>query len=254
MYIDTHTHLYLDVFRDDLSAVMDRAVRAGVTDCYLPAIDSATLDDLLALEAAYPGVCHAMIGLHPCSVRDNVGAELELVRGWLKRRPFAAVGEIGLDFHWDLTHQEQQYAAFHTQVAWAREMGLPVVLHSRKSTDECIQVIREHQDGRLRGVFHCFSGTVEQAERIIGLGFILGIGGVLTYRNGGLEPVVRAFGLEHIVLETDAPYLSPVPHRGKRNEPAHLALVAGTLARITGLPVEEVASVTTRNARALFSR
>jgi TatD DNase family protein len=253
MFIDTHTHIYLDAFRSDIAAVMERASAAGVTDCYLPAIDRSVMGDLLALEAAYPIVCHAMAGLHPCSVKDDFEEELMAVRECLDRRSFSAVGEIGLDFHWDLSHREQQYEAFHRQVDWAVEKGLPVVLHSRKATDECIQVIREHQDGRLRGVFHCFSGTLEQAEAVVGLGFLLGIGGVLTYKNGGLEPVIRALGIGHVVLETDAPYLSPVPHRGKRNEPAHIVHVAEALSRITGLTIEEVAAVTTANARSLFS-
>jgi len=254
MFIDTHTHIYLSNFKSDIGSVMERAAAAGIQQCYLPAIDRSVMDDLLALEAAYPGTCHAMAGLHPCSVKDDFEEELSFVREWLDRRQFAAVGEIGLDFHWDLSHRDQQYEAFHRQVGWAAGKGLPVVLHTRKATDECIDVIRQHQDGHLRGVFHCFSGTVEQAEAVIGLGFLLGIGGVLTYKNGGLEPVIRAFGLEHVVLETDAPYLTPVPYRGKRNEPAYIGHVAEALARITGLPLEEVAEVTSRNARALFSR
>lgn len=253
MFIDTHTHIYLANFKADIATVMERAAEAGVRECYLPGIDRSVMDDLLALEAAYPGTCHAMAGLHPCSVKDDFEEELTFVREWLDRRPFAAVGEIGLDFHWDLTYREQQYEAFHRQVEWAGEKGLPVVLHTRKATDECIEVIRAHQDGRLKGVFHCFSGTVEQAEAVIGLGFLLGIGGVLTYKNGGLEPVIRAFGLGHVVLETDAPYLTPVPYRGKRNEPAYIGHVAGALSRITGLSIDDVADVTTRNARALFS-
>lgn len=253
MFIDTHTHIYLANFKADIATVMERAAEAGVRECYLPGIDRSVMDDLLALEAAYPGTCHAMAGLHPCSVKDDFEEELSFVREWLDRRPFAAVGEIGLDFHWDLTYREQQYEAFHRQVEYAGEKGLPVVLHTRKATDECIEVIRAHQDGRLKGVFHCFSGTVEQAEAVIGLGFLLGIGGVLTYKNGGLEPVIRAFGLGHVVLETDAPYLTPVPYRGKRNEPAYIGHVAGALSRITGLSIDEVADVTTRNARALFS-
>lgn len=253
LFIDTHNHLYLDAFRPDLDAVLERALQAGVKACYLPAIDAAVMDDLLALEARFPEVCHAMAGLHPCSVKEDYEAELAFVRQWLDCRSFAAVGEIGLDFHWDLTFREQQYAAFHTQVGWAKAAGLPVVLHSRKATDECIEVIRTHQDGQLQGVFHCFSGTVKQAEEVAGLGFYLGIGGVLTYKNGGLEPVIRAIGLDRVVLETDAPYLSPVPFRGQRNEPSHLVLVAEALARITGLSLDEVAEITTRNAKALFS-
>lgn len=253
MFIDTHTHIYLEEFKTDIAAVLERASAAGVTDCYLPAIDRSVMGDLLALEAAYPVVCHAMAGLHPCYVKDDFEEELLAVREWLDSRSFSAVGEIGLDFHWDLTHREQQYEAFHRQLDWAVEKGLPAVLHSRKATDECIQVVREHQDGRLKGVFHCFSGTVEQAEAVVGLGFLLGIGGVLTYKNGGLEPVIRALGIGHVVLETDAPYLSPVPYRGKRNEPAHIVQVAESLSRITGLSIEEVAAVTTANARSLFS-
>ena len=253
MYIDTHTHLYLDAFRTDIGEVMQRASDAGVHAFYLPSIDRSVMEDLLGLERAYPGVCHAMAGLHPCSVKDDYEAELEEVLGWLGRRRFAAVGEIGLDFHWDLSFRDQQYDALHRQLEWAKEFSLPVVLHTRKATDECIQAVREHQDGRLKGVFHCFSGTVEQAAQVIELGFLMGIGGVVTYRNGGLEPVIRAHGLSHVVLETDAPYLSPVPYRGKRNEPAFLAHIAESLASITGMSVEEVAAATSLNAETLFS-
>ena len=250
--IDTHAHIYLDQFRADLSEMLSRARGVGVERIYMPAIASADIPDLLRTEEEYPGFCRAMMGLHPCYVGEDYKRELDIVSEWLSKRPFAAVGEVGLDFHWDLTHVEAQREAFSMQVNWAAELGLPVVIHSRKSTDACIDIIRKHQDGRLKGIFHCFSGTTEEAREIIDLGFHLGIGGVLTYKNGGLAPVIEAVGLDRLVLETDAPYLTPVPFRGKRNEPAHLRLVAARMSEVSGLSLEEVAAITTRNALAVF--
>jgi TatD DNase family protein len=250
--IDTHAHIYLDQFRPDLDAMLERARQAGVGIIYMPGIASADIQDLLQTEAMYPEQCRAMMGLHPCYVADDYKRELDIVADWLSKRSFAAVGEVGLDFHWDLTHVEAQREAFSTQAGWAADLGLPVVIHSRKSTDACIDIIRGLQDGRLKGIFHCFSGTVEEAKEIIDLGFYLGIGGVLTYKNGGLAPVIEAVGLDRLVLETDAPYLTPVPFRGKRNEPAHLKLVAQRLSEIAGLPYADVAAITTHNARAVF--
>ena len=251
--VDTHCHLYLDDFQSDRQAIIDRALAAGVQKMFLPAIDSSELGNLLALEKSYPGNCIAMMGLHPCYVKENYEDELRLVREQLHSRPFAAVGEIGLDFYWDLTFKDQQYDAFRRQVDWAKELGLPVVIHSRNSLDECIGVIAEKQDGRARGIFHCFSGGVEQARRIIDLGFYLGIGGVLTYKNSGLAAVVQELPLENMVLETDAPYLTPVPFRGKRNESSYIKYVAEKLAEVKGVSVAEVAEVTTRNAQNIFS-
>lgn len=250
--IDTHAHIYLDEFNSDMSAMLERAREAGVGRIYMPGISSAEIPNLLQTEAGHPELCAAMMGLHPCYVGDDYKGELDIVADWLSKRSFAAVGEVGLDFHWDLTHVEAQREAFSTQAGWAAELGLPVVIHSRKSTDACIEIIRGLQDGRLKGIFHCFSGTVEEAKEIIDLGFYLGIGGVLTYKNGGLAPVIEAVGLDRLVLETDAPYLTPVPFRGKRNEPAHLKLVGQRLSEIAGLPYAEVAAITTRNARAVF--
>ena len=250
--IDTHAHIYLDQFGSDLSEMLDRARAAGVVRIYMPAIASADIPDLLRTEEEYPGFCRAMMGLHPCYVGEDYKKELDIVSEWFSKRPFAAVGEVGLDFHWDLIHVEAQREAFSTQVGWAAELGLPVVIHSRKSTDACISIIRQLQDGRLKGIFHCFSGTAEEAREIIDLGFHLGIGGVLTYKNGGLAPVIEAVGLDRVVLETDAPYLTPVPFRGKRNEPAHLRLIAQRLSELTGLSTEEVSSITTRNALTVF--
>ena len=250
--IDTHAHIYLDQFGSDLSEMLDRARAVGVVRIYMPAIASADIPDLLRTEDEYPGFCRAMMGLHPCYVGEDYKRELDIVSEWFSKRPFAAMGEVGLDFHWDLKHVEAQREAFSTQVGWAAELGLPVVIHSRKSTDACISIIRQLQDGRLKGIFHCFSGTAEEAREIIDLGFHLGIGGVLTYKNGGLAPVIEAVGLDRVVLETDAPYLTPVPFRGKRNEPAHLRLIAQRLSEMTGLSTEEVSSITTRNALTVF--
>ena len=251
--IDTHTHIYLDQFSKDLETVLQSAQASGITDLYLPGIDSSVIGQMMRIEASYPECCHLMMGLHPCSVKEDYKQELAVVENWLQQRSFCAVGETGLDFHWDTTFQKEQYEAFDRQVSWAKEYEIPVVIHSRKSMDDCISFIQERQDGSLKGVFHCFSGTVEQARQIIDLGFLLGIGGVVTYKNGGLDPVVQAIGLSHIVLETDAPYLAPVPFRGKRNEPSYLIEVAKKLAALTGLVLDDVASITTRNARQLFS-
>jgi len=251
--VDTHCHLYLDDFKEDSPEVIRRAIDHGVEKFYLPNIDLAVIPDMLALESAYPGQCLAMMGLHPCSVKANYKEELAVMRDWLDKRKFAAIGEVGLDFFWDTSFEKEQYAAFHNQADWALQFGLPLVIHSRKSLDECINLVREHQDGNLTGIFHCFSGSVEQAERIIDLGFYLGIGGVVTYKNGGLEPVMQKLGLDKVVLETDAPYLTPVPFRGKRNEPAYLKYIVEKLAVITGKNVEDVAEITTKNAEKVFA-
>jgi TatD DNase family protein len=211
---DTHCHLYLDDFKEDSLEVIQRAIDEGVGKFYLPNIDLEVIPDMLALESAYPGQCLAMMGLHPCSVKADYKEELAIMREWLDKRKFVAIGEVGLDFFWDTSFEKEQYDAFHIQAQWAKQIGMPLVIHSRKSMDECISLVREHQDGKLTGIFHCFSGSVEQAEEIINLGFYLGIGGVVTYKNGGLEPVIQKLGLDKVVLETDAPYLTPVPFRG----------------------------------------
>jgi TatD DNase family protein len=251
---DTHCHLYLDDFKEDSLEVIQRAIDEGVGKFYLPNIDLEVIPDMLALESAYPGQCLAMMGLHPCSVKADYKEELAIMREWLDKRKFVAIGEVGLDFFWDTSFEKEQYDAFHIQAQWAKQIGMPLVIHSRKSMDECISLVREHQDGKLTGIFHCFSGSVEQAEEIINLGFYLGIGGVVTYKNGGLEPVIQKLGLDKVVLETDAPYLTPVPFRGKRNEPAYLKYVVEKLATIIGKNMEEVAAITTKNADKVFSQ
>jgi TatD DNase family protein len=250
--IDTHCHLYLAEFEVDRQAVIHRAREAGISKMFLPAIDSTELERLLSLEKAFPGECIAMMGLHPCSVKDNLEEELRLVEDQLKQRQFAAVGEIGLDFYWDVSFTDQQYDAFRRQIGWSKDLDLPIVIHSRNSIDDCIRVVSENQDGRLKGIFHCFSGSGDQARQIIDLGFYLGIGGVITYKNAGLAEVLKDVALENMVLETDAPYLTPVPFRGKRNESSYIKYVAQKLADVKGVSIEEVAAVTTANAQNIF--
>lgn len=252
MMIDTHCHLYLQEFSNDVGIMINRAINEGVKKFYLPSIDSEVISDMLILEANFPGICFSMMGLHPCSVKENFLEELQIVGDWLKKRKFAAIGEIGLDFYWDRSFEQQQYTAFHRQIEWALQFGLPIVIHSRNSIDHCIDIVKQHQQGSLRGVFHCFSGGFKSAMEIIDAGFYLGIGGVVTYKNSGLAEVVEDISLKHIVLETDSPYLSPVPFRGKRNESSYLKYIVEKLAQIKGVSKEEVAAITTANAEKLF--
>jgi TatD DNase family protein len=249
---DTHAHLYAAVFDEDREDMLARARASGVGAIFLPNVDSSTIEAMLALEAAHPDVCHAMMGLHPCSVGENYQDELALVRGWLEQRRFCAIGEIGLDFYWDKTWVPQQEEAFLQQVDWALEFDLPIAIHSRESTERILALLEPMRQDALRGVFHCFSGTLEQAQRAIALGFWLGIGGVLTFRNSGLAEVLSEIPLEHLVLETDAPYLAPTPFRGKRNESAYVALVAQRLAEVKGVDLATLARVSSENAQRLF--
>jgi TatD DNase family protein len=251
--IDTHAHLYLGQFDEDRGEMLQRALDKGVDKFFLPNIDSTSISAMLAMEEAYPEHCFAMMGLHPCSVKENYEEELAIVRQWLDERPFCAIGEMGIDLYWDKSFLTEQKEAFMIQAQWAKELGLPIVIHTREATDIAIDLVEQVKDERLSGIFHCFSGTPEQAQRIIALGFHLGIGGVLTFKNGGLDKALENIGLEHLVLETDAPYLAPAPFRGKRNESAYLSLVLEKLAAIKGLPPEEVARMTTANAEAIFS-
>lgn len=249
---DTHTHLYVNSFLPDLPAVMERAAAEGVTKFYLPAIDSESLEAMLKVEADYPGKCFAMMGLHPCSVEADYKKELALVEEWLAKRKFAAVGEIGLDYYWSDKFLKEQAEAFHQQIKWALQYELPIVIHCRNAMDDTIQIVREHQFGKLRGIFHCFTGSAEQAQQIVDLGFYLGIGGVITYKNAGLAEALANISLDHMVLETDAPYLTPVPFRGKRNEPAYLKYVIDKLAEVKNTDPETVARITSKNAEKIF--
>jgi TatD DNase family protein len=247
--IDTHTHIYLADFDGDREKVIERANESGIESMLMPAIDSSTHEQMMAVESQFQG-CFSMIGLHPCSVNEDFKNELAVVEGWLEKRKFVAVGEIGLDYYWDKSFKNQQEEAFREQIGFALKYNLPIVIHSRDAIDECIAIVEEYPG--LNGIFHCFSGNLSQAVRIIQTGFLMGIGGVVTFKNAGLDKVVEKIGMHHLVLETDAPYLAPVPYRGKRNEPSYTKLVAEKISLICQTTLETVEEITTRNARNLF--
>src|SRR5689334_5642721 len=251
--IDTHCHIYSSEFDVDRQAMMTRAAYEGITKMLMPAIDISTHVQMLNLEKDFPDQCLSMMGLHPCSVKGDYHDEIREVEQHFEKRKFVAVGETGLDFYWDMTFTKQQYEAFQRQIELGLHFDIPVVIHSRNSIDECIELVKKNQNGKLKGVFHCFSGSIDQARKITDLDFYLGIGGVLTFKKSGLDAVIQQLGLDHIVLETDAPYLAPVPFRGKRNECSYLKYVAEKLAGIKNMTVEEVAAVTTANAKELFN-
>lgn len=219
---------------------------------YMPNCDSTTIEPMLQLADQWPTVCFPMIGVHPCYIKENYKDELAIAHNWLQQRNFYAIGEIGLDYYWDLTFKAQQIEAFKTQIDWALQYDLPIVVHSRESTTDCINIVREKQQGSLTGIFHCFSGTLEEAKQIVDLGMCIGIGGSLTYKKSELPDIIKQLGLSNIVLETDAPYLAPIPYRGKRNESSYIPLVASKISEINGLPVEDIARITTVNAERLF--
>lgn len=250
--IDTHTHIYLNQFDNDRAATVDRAVKAGVSRMLMPNIDSHTVGDMLAVTRKFPEQCLPMMGLHPTSVKETYRTELSVIENWFTKEHFAAVGESGLDLYWDTRYEQEQKEALEMHIGWAVQYNLPLVLHSRNSLKLLMDMIDQHRQPALTGVFHCYPGGPEDAFKVIDMGFMLGIGGVVTYKNSLMAEVVKAVNLEHIILETDAPFLSPVPYRGKRNESAHLVYVAERIAEIKGVTVEEVASVTTANARKLF--
>jgi TatD DNase family protein len=248
-FIDTHTHIYLPEFDIDRDIMMQRAREANIDITIMPAIDSSTHDAMLAMESTYAN-CYSMIGLHPCSVNQDYKKELNIVKEYLDKGKFIAIGEIGLDFYWDKTFTKEQYTAFHQQIEIALQYDLPIVIHSRNAIDECIEVVKKHSG--IKGVFHCFSGNEEQAKKIMELDFMLGLGGVVTFKNAGLDKVIEKIGLSHVILETDAPYLAPVPFRGKRNEPAYIKLIAEKLSVLCNCSVEAIAELTTENAKKLF--
>lgn len=250
---DTHTHLYSEEFSDDRSAMMQRAFQAGVTRLFVPSIDSSCADAMYEIEKQYPENVHLMMGLHPVYVKpDTFEAELAFVEAELDRRKFVAVGEIGIDLYWDKTTLDIQQDAFQRQIRLAKKHQLPINIHCREAFDEIFEVLEKEKAEDLFGIFHCFTGTKEQAETAISYNMKLGIGGVATFKNGKIDQFLNQIDIRNIVLETDAPYLAPAPHRGKRNESAFVRLVADKLASIYGLSVEEIAEITTKNASDIY--
>jgi len=252
MLIDTHSHIYSEDFNDDIDEVLQNAYNNDVRKIILPNIDSGTIKRLLDLSNSYPHVCYPLMGLHPTSVSGDYKEELSVVEYWLDKQKFYGIGEIGIDLYWDRTYIEQQKEAFRYQIKLAKSRNLPIVIHVRESFNEVYEIVKEEQDGSLKGIFHCFSGDEAEAQKIVGLGFLMGIGGVLTYKNSSLSQVLKQVELKNLVLETDAPYLAPDPKRGKRNESSYLVYIAQKMSEIYQLPIREIAEITTANARRLF--
>lgn len=250
--IDSHAHLYAEEFDIDREQIILQAIQGGITKILLPNVDVASIDRMMQTVAQYPAVCEPMMGLHPCYVKEDYLVQLQQIESWLENNNCIAIGEIGLDFYWDLTYKAAQEIALRSQLKWAAKYDLPVVIHCRSSIDETIAIIKNEKLD-LKGVFHCFSGTLEQAQIIIKMGFVLGIGGVATFKNGGLDKILPHLSLDKIILETDSPYLAPVPHRGKRNSPTNLPLVAEKLSDIYQMSLENIATITTETATKLFN-
>lgn len=251
IFADTHCHLYLKQFKDDLPDVLKRSSDAGVKHIFLPAIDWKSIQDMDAL--SHPDITfYKMAGIHPCDVENNHPLDEQKLSEFCSREDFVAVGETGLDYYWSTDFVEEQKESLRAHCRIARETAKPVVLHNRESTSDLLDLIEEEQDGRLTGVWHCFTGTAEEGKRALDIGLYLGVGGVATFKNAGVDKVVAQLPMNKLILETDAPYLTPAPHRGKRNEPSYIPLIAKKLAKLKGIPLKEVAEVTTRNAFELF--
>lgn len=253
LFIDTHTHLYSEKFEEDRFEMIERAIDAGVHKMLLPNIDVASIAGMLDLETRYPDNCFPMMGLHPTSVGADWEEQLSLIEKHLFARKFIAVGEIGIDLYWEQTFKEQQVQAFIKQIEWAKELQIPIVIHARDSFPEIFEVLDQYNDERLKGVFHCFTGTLEDARKVQSYGgFMFGIGGVLTFKKSGLDAVVRELSLDELILETDSPYLAPSPNRGKRNESSYVPFIADKLSDVFEVSVEKIAETTSRNAEKLF--
>lgn len=250
--IETHAHIYAEQFKDDIEEVLERSQEAGIEKIVMPNIDHTSIDGMMELEEENPGFCLATMGLHPCSVNKGFEKELYIIEGWLNKRDFVAIGEMGTDLYWDKTFIDQQVEAFKIQVDWAKKFRKPIIIHCRESLDMTIDLVESLKTDDLTGVFHCFNGTVEQAERIVGLDFYLGLGGVTTFKNSGMDQVVPKLDLDRILLETDSPYLAPTPNRGKRNEPSYLELIAQKIADYREMSLAELKTQTTDNANKLF--
>lgn len=249
---DTHTHLYYETNPENLDSLMQRCLANHVSRLFLPNVDSESIPMVFGLAERYPEHCFPMLGLHPCDVKDNFKEELNLISQETERRKIYAIGEIGIDLYWEKSTLAIQQEAFRIQIGRAKQLDLPIVIHCREAFDEIFAILDELKDEKLRGIFHCFTGNQEQARQVIDLGFFLGIGGVLTYKNSGLDKVVQEIDLKHIVLETDSPYLTPVPHRGKPNESSYLIHIAQKLADIKQVTIEKLAEITTENSVKIF--
>ncbi|WP_426670315.1 TatD family hydrolase [Mucilaginibacter sp. McL0603] len=249
---DTHTHQYYETDPIKREELMQRCLDNGISRLFLPNVDSASIELVMSQVKVYPQYCFAMLGLHPCDVKENWQDELNTINAAIPQHKIYAIGEIGIDLYWDKTTLDNQVKAFKTQINWAKKLKLPIVIHCRDAFEEVYKVLLEEQDEDLRGIFHCFTGTLEQAQKVIELGFYLGIGGVVTYKNSGLDKIVQQIDLKHIVLETDSPYLTPVPYRGKKNESSYLLYVAEKVADLHQTSVENVAAITTENSKIVF--
>ena len=249
---DTHTHLYYETDAEKQAALVARCKVAGVDRLFLPNVDTSSVAPVISLTQTYPEMCFPMLGLHPCSVKSDWEQELNTIRAAVHQLNIVAVGEIGIDLYWEKTYLMKQIQAFKAQISWAKALKLPIVIHCRDAFNEVLEVLTQEQDENLRGIFHCFTGTVEQASQVISLGFYLGIGGVVTYKNAGLDKVAAQIDLKNIVLETDSPYLTPVPYRGKPNESSYLTYIAAKLAELHQTDIETIAAITTQNSRLIF--
>ena len=252
IFTDTHTHLYSEEFEQDRGEMIQRAINAGVSRFFIPAIDSTCTQAMYDLEQDFPENVFLMMGLHPTYVKDNYEAELAHVASELAKRKFYAIGEIGIDLYWDKTHLKEQQIAFRQQIQWAKQYKLPIVIHCREAFDEIFEILEEEKSPELFGIFHCFSGTYEQALQAISYNMLLGIGGIVTFKNGKIDQFLDRIDLRHIVLETDSPYLAPIPFRGKRNESSYVVNVAAKLATVYNLSVTEIAQITTENSKRVF--
>lgn len=251
-FIDTHTHLYDEQFDSDRVEIINNAIAAGVNKMYLPNCDHTTIEPMMAMVEKWPQHCFPMMGVHPCYIKENYKDELKRAEEWLQKATFSAIGEIGLDYYCDKTFVAEQKEAFNLQMDWALERDLPIVIHTRDSLQDGIDMVRHKQNGNLKGIFHCFGGTLEEAKQITDLGFYLGIGGVSTFKKSNLPEILKEISLQHIVLETDAPYLAPVPYRGKRNESSYIPIIGTKIAEIKECAIAEVAAITTQNAERIF--
>lgn len=254
-FVDTHTHLYADQFNDDRDLVIQKSIEQGINQFYLPNIDSTSIPKMKALVEKYPDNCIPMMGLHPCSVNGSVREELSTIKKEIENGTYSAIGEIGIDLYWDKTYLEEQEMAFRSQIQWAKTLGLPIVIHCREAFDEILSILDELNDDNLSGVFHCFTGNLEQANHILDYGgFKLGIGGVVTFKNAGLDKTLAKLKIDDLVLETDSPYLAPAPYRGKRNESAYLIEIAQKVAEVFSIPLDKVAEITSHNAQYIFNK